>query len=388
MRVWVLVVALVLLLGALACEPWPGVTWENATPQRVAVYKDGKFAFRLEPQESQDVLASEDVWRPDVRVVAEDGRVLLEDHITWDELKKMGYRIVITDPASSSPGPTATPIWPTPPPAACWGKGPQSPLAPSPASNLRAELVSSPIALEGSLVRLQWDDNADDELCYVIERKVGEGDWSVYESSGWGPTLGPVSTDDVPGEVGIHCYRISYGNYEGRSAYSNEACVDVKVVPIVLTPTPPGTPEAPSVTPMPSPTPLPWPCNAGDDPPYSELAPSPPTDLAAIVVPQTAYPGIPAEYRVEMLWQSSAVDPLCYIVQRREHDGAWRTLGGRGMGRAFGSFDFEPWLGERCYRVAVANEHGRSAWSNETCAGGPAVVLPSTPAPTATPAPE
>jgi hypothetical protein len=270
-------------------------------------------------------------------------------------------------------------------PPACLDEGPVgSPGSPSPPTNLRAELVSSPIVLEGLLVRLQWDDNADNELCYVIERKVGEGDWSVYEG-GSGPSTGLVSLDDVPGEVGIHCYRVSYGNYEGRSAYSNEACVDVQVVPIILTPTPPVRPATPSPGPMPSATPLPWPCNAGDDPPYSELAPSPPTDLAAIVVPYTAYPGIPAEYRVELLWQSNAVDPLCYIVQRWEHDDAWRTLGGRGFGRAFGSFDPEPWLGVRCYRVAVTNEHGRSEWSNEACATGPAVVLPSTPASTATP---
>ena len=37
-------------------------------------------------------------WEPNIKVVAEDGRVLLEDHITWRELKEMNYRIVITDP--------------------------------------------------------------------------------------------------------------------------------------------------------------------------------------------------------------------------------------------------------------------------------------------------
>jgi hypothetical protein len=275
-----------------------------------------------------------------------------------------------------------TPVWPTPPPAACWGRGPGSPLAPSPPTNLRAELVSSPIALEGLLVRLQWDDNAENELCYVIERKVGEEDWSVYEG-GWGPSIGPPSIDEVPGEVGVHCYRVSYGSYEGRSPYSNEACVDVQAVPVVLMPTPPVTAETPSVTAVPSPTPMPWPCNPDDDAPQSDLAPSPPTDLAAIVV---LYPGFPGTYRVELLWQDDAADPQCYLVQRLEHDGAWRTLVG-GLGRSFWFFDREPWLGDRCYRVAVANEHGRSEWSNEACANGPAIVLPSTPAASATPVP-
>jgi len=56
----------------------------------------------------------EQYWTPDIRVVAEDGRVLLEDHITWDELKEMDCKIVITDPAAPlsstpTPSPAATP---------------------------------------------------------------------------------------------------------------------------------------------------------------------------------------------------------------------------------------------------------------------------------------
>lgn len=281
---------------------------------------------------------------------------------------------------------SSTPAWPTPPPAACWGKGAQSPLAPSPPTNLRAALVSSPPALEGKLVRLQWDGNADSALCYVIERRIGDEGWSIHQG-GSGPSPGVVSVDDVPDEVGAYCYRVSYGNYEGRSAYSGEACVDVAEVAVVPQPTPLPTPEDVWVTPLPSPTPLPWPCNPDDDPQQSDLAPNPPTELAAIVVPDTSYPWIPAAYRVELLWESDAVEPLCYIVQRRGIDGAWQTVAGGGFGKAFSSFDIEPWLGDRCYRVAVANEHGRSVWSKEACAGGPAVVLPSTPAafPTATP---
>jgi len=237
------------------------------------------------------------------------------------------------------------------------------------------------LALEGQIVSLQWDDNADNELCYVIERKVGEEDWHVYESD-TGNDMGPAAADDVPQEVGTHCYRISYGNYEGRSAYSNEACVDVEVVPVVVTPTPEATPEPPpDWTPPPSPTPLPWPCNPSDDAPYSDLAPSPPRDLVAVVEP---YHDSLGGYRVALLWQLDATDPLCYMAQRLESNGTWRTFSSH-MGLAFGCGDAEPWLGERCYRVAVANDHGRSPWSNEACADGPAVVLPSTPAASTTP---
>ncbi len=392
---------LVWLLGA-ACQPGQAVEFENATSQPVTVYQGGILALRLDPREvEQPVGFFPEDWRPEIEVVAEDGRVLLRDKITWDEVAQMKYRIVITDPATAAsseavlteqPAPTSaepTPIWPTPPPASCWGKAPQSPLAPDAPTNLSAELVSSLWALEGQLVRLQWDESADEVRCYVIERKVNGGDWSVYEG-GWAPGLGPVAVDDAPGEVGVHCYRVSNGNEEGRSAYSNEACVDVEVVPVVATPTPPVTPEPPpGWTPPPSPTPFPWPCNPTDDPPYSELAPSAPTDLAAIAV---QYPGMQLGYWVELLWRLDATDPLCYIVQRLGNDGAWRTYGGY-TGLGFIWADGEPWLGVRCYRVAVANEHGRSAWSNEACATGPAVVptpvpQPPPPTPTLTPTPE
>jgi len=396
MWVWLPAAALLLLLGALACEPWPGVKWENATSHRVAVHEGGEFAFNLEPQESLEVSASEDDWRPDVRVVAEDGRVLLEDEITWDELGEMDYRIVILEPTpgsptleeESSPVPgsptppvefeTETLLTPTPEPAACWGQGSLSPLGPNPPTNLRAELVSNPMVTKGSVVRLQWDDNADDEQCVLIERKVDEEDWSVYERF-WNPQSGSVSLIDVPTEAGVHCYRVLYGFSDHLSA-SNEACVEVEVVPIVVTATPrPVTPVPPSSYGRRQP----GPCNLGDDPPYSESAPSPPTDLTAIVEPAIDPPG---GYDIRLHWQGDDSNALCYIVQRLEHDDVWRQFESF-MWRTTG-VDIDPERGVRCYRLAAANEHGRSDWSNEACANGPTIVLPVTSEPTSEPTPE
>jgi hypothetical protein len=376
-----LVAALLLLLGALACEPWPGVKWENATSQRVAVYEGGKLAFSLEPHEIQSVSTSEDDWRSDVKVVAEDGRVLLDGPITWDDLEMMGHRIVIKEPLTpppttlqeeSSPVPGSTPE-----PAACWGQGSLSPLGPNPPTNLRAELVSNPMVTKGSVVRLQWDDNADDEQCTLIERKVDEEDWSIYERF-WDPQSGSVSLIDVPTEAGVHCYRVMYGFSDHLSA-SNEACVEVEVVPIVVTATPrPVTPVPPSSYGRRQP----GPCNLGDDPPYSESAPSPPTDLTAIVEPAIDPPG---GYDIRLHWQGDDSNALCYIVQRLEHDDVWRQFESF-MWRTTG-VDIDPERGVRCYRLAAANEHGRSDWSNEACANGPTVVLPVTPEPTPTPTP-
>jgi hypothetical protein len=88
---------------------------------------------------------------------------------------------------------------------------------------------------EGFIVRLRWDDNAGDELCYVVERKVGEGDWSFHQSGG---PAEPPTVEDVPQSLGLHCYRVNYGNEAGRSAYSDERCVLVEAVPRVITSTP------------------------------------------------------------------------------------------------------------------------------------------------------
>jgi hypothetical protein len=98
---------LVAALGAFACEPGRIPEYENATSQRVTIYKDGMPAFSLEPGESTGIAMFEEDWLPDIKIVAEDGRVLLEDHITWDELEEMGYKIVITDP-EHPPSPTPT----------------------------------------------------------------------------------------------------------------------------------------------------------------------------------------------------------------------------------------------------------------------------------------
>ena len=111
-RFLLVICVLVPLFAAMACEPGHLAEFENATPYRVTVYKDGTREFSLEPYEAKNPVGSfPEHWSPDIKVVAEDGRVLLEDHITWDEVKQMGYKIVITDPPSPTPtpSPVATP---------------------------------------------------------------------------------------------------------------------------------------------------------------------------------------------------------------------------------------------------------------------------------------
>jgi len=116
-RIWrslAVIAAFAAITGTFACENWPMVGWENATSQRVTVYAYGDFEFDVQPHQTKNIVSPASHWRADIRVVAEDGRVLLEDHITWDEVREMGYKIVITDPEhprprSPTPSPGTTP---------------------------------------------------------------------------------------------------------------------------------------------------------------------------------------------------------------------------------------------------------------------------------------
>jgi hypothetical protein len=88
--------------------------------------------------------------------------------------------------------------------------------------------------------------------------------------------------------------------------------------------------------------------------------------------------------RVDLAWQDNATDELCWGFERRGMDGTWQWIGGGG-GDATTAIDSQSFLGDGCYRVWVANELGRSAYSNEACATGTAVTV--TPTPITTPAP-
>jgi len=79
-----------------------GVKYINETSGRVIVYVEtsiGITSFELEPHETEGESMFRKSWRPYIKVVADDGRVLLEDNITIEDLEELNYRIVITDPA-------------------------------------------------------------------------------------------------------------------------------------------------------------------------------------------------------------------------------------------------------------------------------------------------
>jgi hypothetical protein len=264
--------------------------------------------------------------------------------------------------ATPSPTPTPTPTptpspTPLPLPAACRGEGPVgAPGAPNPPTGFRAMLSSGSNVCEGFIVRLQWDDDADNELCHVIERKVGTDDWTLYQSSGPADPVstGPVSVEDAPQRVGLHCYRVYYGNEGGRSAYSDEACVLVEVVPTMITPL---------FTSTPAPTRPPG-CNL-EGPVGSLRAPNAPSNLTAALRDE---PGLPQPSFVDFAWDDNSTDEACFVMS---FEGPWGLTEVIGPGQvAFSKAAYAERCGMAgywCYHVSAANRWGMSQSSNEVC---------------------
>ena len=72
---------------------------------------------------------------------------------------------------------------------------------------------------------LDWDDNANDETGFRIERRT-EGSSDYFWLVSLGPdTISYVDTSVTPGST--YCYRVQAFNPGGLSAYSNEACAPV-----------------------------------------------------------------------------------------------------------------------------------------------------------------
>lgn len=263
-----------------------------------------------------------------------------------------------TPSPTGSPTPTPTPT-PTPPPGVCGGEVPVgAPGAPNLPTELHASPASGSDVCEGFILRLRWEDQARNELCYGIERKVGEADWAYYQ--GGAPadpsTTGTVGVEDVPQSVGLHCYRVYYGNEAGRSAYSEEACVLVEVVPDVITSTP-------LFTPTPAPTRPPG-CDF-ERQVGSPRAPNAPSNLRVALRDE---PGLPQPSFVDFAWDDNSADEACFVLN---FQGPWSITDVTGSDQAtFTKAAYAERCGMAgywCYRVSAANEWGMSRPSNEVC---------------------
>jgi len=80
------------------CENDAAIDFTNGTERVVEVYQGGKFAFELEPGETRGIATFKKDWLPEILVVADDGMVVLDESITWQQLESMDFLIVITEP--------------------------------------------------------------------------------------------------------------------------------------------------------------------------------------------------------------------------------------------------------------------------------------------------
>ena len=109
-----IVPAACLLVSCYCSLHWEDVTYVNRMDTRVWLYGDGAPIPRAElvPGESYTLgyKGGARIWEE--HLVAKDGsgKIVWEDNITWDELKELGYRIVI-GPSPAAP-PTASPVPP------------------------------------------------------------------------------------------------------------------------------------------------------------------------------------------------------------------------------------------------------------------------------------
>jgi hypothetical protein len=97
---------LLFLASAVACDPGHSVTYVNNTPYRLRIYdaKD-RLVAELEPFEMNTGSELEHLWTGRRVAKTQDGRVVFQADLTWEELKAQDWRIVVTEDMLS-PTPT------------------------------------------------------------------------------------------------------------------------------------------------------------------------------------------------------------------------------------------------------------------------------------------
>ena len=213
----------------------------------------------------------------------------------------------VTSTASPPPIPTR-PAAPEPLPAGCAPGASPSPLAPKAPSDLWVVMEANPNLpdLPPTVPVIRWTDNSADELCFAIERRVGDGPWQ-WQSAVQSDQRGAYGDGPVNG--GPVCYRVSAGNDAARSGYSNEACL---------------SPLPPSATPTPEPTPTPVSTVPGCSPYvlFSSLAPTGPSNMRIV-----AMGAVDGYWRYRLEWQDNSGDETCFGLEKRLSGGPWQWAG-------------------------------------------------------------
>lgn len=96
-------------LAALACDPGHDVTYENRTASSLTIYVSGARDVSIKPfaKETSDLLR----FRGAKTIEAKDetGAVVFSKTVTWDDLRRQGWKVSITEEAVPvNPSPTAS----------------------------------------------------------------------------------------------------------------------------------------------------------------------------------------------------------------------------------------------------------------------------------------
>ena len=83
---------------SIGCENDDIVDFVNETGHVVEVYQAGEFVFELDPGETRGIVLFSKDWTPEITVIANDGTILLDETIAWEQVESMDHRIVITEP--------------------------------------------------------------------------------------------------------------------------------------------------------------------------------------------------------------------------------------------------------------------------------------------------
>lgn len=214
-----------------------------------------------------------------------------------------------------------------------------TPAAPEAPRGLELE----PMPVEGGTgVTLQWEDLADDEDCYVLERAT----WGQYpEQIQVLATLPAGSTSFVDprpyGAPGGVAYRVYAATEDARSAYSETVAYAF---------------DEPASAPSPV-------CYARGVP-GGEGAPAPPSGLEAKLVPPVSRSG----WGVDLAWEDNADGEACYVLETEIKGPVEATIDTTVEPRTFPANTTEGGVSysltrtsfEVTYRVYAATENARS----------------------------
>ena len=101
-----LFLAVAIAAAGTGCDPGHTLTYRNDTRQTVTVSSASTEIVTLRPQEEQKCSTLEFAGEEIFEVRDENGRVIYSETLTWDDLKRMGWKIVITEAALTPGSPT------------------------------------------------------------------------------------------------------------------------------------------------------------------------------------------------------------------------------------------------------------------------------------------